>query len=156
MTKQDFMKRAIELSRIHMEQNHGGPFGAVIVKDGKIVGEGWNEVTSSNDPTAHAEVQAIRSACNNLNTFDLSGCEVYTSCEPCPMCLSALYWARVSKIYYANTKRDAAQIEFDDDFIYQEIPKKLEERQIPMEQFLRDEALEVFKAWSQKLDKIEY
>lgn len=156
MSKNDFMKRAIELSKIHMEQNHGGPFGAVIVKDGKIVGEGWNQVTSTNDPTAHAEVQAIRSACLSLKNFDLSGCEVYTSCEPCPMCLSALYWARVSKIYYANTKADAAHIEFDDDFIYQEIPKPLEERMIPMEQLLRDEALAVFRAWTEKTDKVEY
>lgn len=150
------MKRAIELSRIHMEQNDGGPFGAVIVRDGKVVGEGWNKVTSNNDPTAHAEVEAIRQACANLASFDLSGCEVYTSCEPCPMCLSALYWARVSKIYFANTKKDAAQIQFDDDFIYQEIPKPISARKIPMEQILRDEAWKVFESWSHKADKIEY
>lgn len=151
-----FMKRAIELSRIHMHNGEGGPFGAVIVKDGKIVGEGWNQVTSTNDPTAHAEVVAIRNACRELKTFDLTGAELYTSCEPCPMCLAASYWARISRIYFGNTREDAAQIEFDDDFIYTEIPKKHDERKIPMQQMLREEAFEVFKEWEVKADKIKY
>ena len=139
-----------------MEKGCGGPFGAIIVKDGKVIGEGWNKVTSSNDPTAHAEVEAIRAACKNLSNFDLSGAEIYTSCEPCPMCLSAIYWARLSKIYFANTKKDAAAIDFDDDFLYQEIPKDLSSRKIPTVQLLREEALKVFKAWEQKSDKISY
>ncbi len=149
------MFRAIELSKKNIEQG-GGPFGAVIVKNGAIVGEGANRVTASNDPTAHAEVVAIRNACQNLNTFDLSDCEIYTSCEPCPMCLSAIYWARISKIYFANTKKDAARIHFDDDFIYQEIPKAIQDRKIPMVQISRDEALKVFDLWDQKSDKIPY
>lgn len=154
-THEQWMARAIELSRKNIDQN-GGPFGAVIVKDGKIVGEGANRVTSSNDPTAHAEVVAIRQACQNLNTFDLSGCEIYTSCEPCPMCLSAIYWAHLSKIYFANTKKDAAEIHFDDDFIYQEIPKSPADRKIPMKQMLRDEAWKVFELWEEKTDKTPY
>ena len=152
----DYMKRAIELSKNNMEKGCGGPFGAIIVKDGKVIGEGWNKVTSSNDPTAHAEVEAIRDACKKLKNFDLSGAEIYTSCEPCPMCLSAIYWARLSKIYFANTKKDAAAIDFDDDFLYQEIPKELSSRKIPTVQLLREEALKVFKAWEQKSDKITY
>lgn len=156
MNQKDFMKRAIELSRTHMNQNEGGPFGAVIVKDGKIISEGWNQVSSTNDPTAHAEVQAIRKASQDLKSFDLSGAEIYTSCEPCPMCLSAIYWARLDKIYYANTRQDAAQIDFDDDFIYQEIPKPIEGRKIPMNQTSRDEALTVFKEWENKKDKTPY
>lgn len=151
-----FMKRAIELSRDHMHKGDGGPFGAVIVKDGKIIGEGWNRVTSTNDPTAHAEVTAIREACAKLKNFDLTGAELYTSCEPCPMCLSAVYWSRLSKIYFAATKQDAAASQFDDAFIYQEIPKKISDRKIPMEQLLRSEAQAVFKEWDQKADKIEY
>jgi len=154
--KKEFMKRAIELSREHMQKNHGGPFGAVIVKDGKIISEGWNQVFSINDPTAHAEVQAIRKAAQNIQNFDLTGAEIYTSCEPCPMCLSAIYWARISKIYYANTRKDAADIDFDDDFIYQEVPKPIEQRKIPMEQVLRPEAQEVFQEWQKKTDKIQY
>lgn len=150
------MKRAIELSRQHMQAGAGGPFGAVIVQNGKIVGEGWNSVTSSNDPTAHAEVTAIRNACANLNTFELKDAELYTSCEPCPMCLAATYWARIQKIYYANTRKDAAAIEFDDDFIYQEIPKEIADRSVPMVQFLQSEAIEVFKEWKNKADKIKY
>lgn len=150
------MKRAIELSRTHMNQNEGGPFGAVIVKDGKIISEGWNQVSSTNDPTAHAEIQAIRKASQDLKNFDLSGAEIYTSCEPCPMCLSAIYWARIEKIYYANTRQDAAQIDFDDDFIYQEIPKPIEDRKIPMVQISRGEALSVFKEWENKKDKTPY
>lgn len=149
------MKRAIELSRKNIEHG-GGPFGAVIVKNGKIIGEGFNKVTANNDPTAHAEVEAIREACRNLSVFDLSGAEIYTSCEPCPMCLSAIYWARLSKIYYANTKIDAAKIEFDDDFIYSEIPKSIADRKIPMTQMMHSEALQVFKAWETSSVKIKY
>jgi guanine deaminase len=156
MQTNEFMSRAIELSKRNMETNAGGPFGAVVVKDGKIIGEGWNQVTSTNDPTAHAEVQAIRNACKNLNTFDLNGAEIFTSCEPCPMCLSAIYWARLGKIYYANTKKDAAAINFDDDFIYQEIPKPYPQRSIPLVPLMREEALQIFKIWEQKVDKIPY
>lgn len=155
-TSKQYMKRAIELSRSNMESGKGGPFGAVVVMNGKVIGEGWNKVTSANDPTAHAEVEAIRAACKNLNTFDLSGAEIYTSCEPCPMCLSAIYWARISKIFFANTKKDAAKIQFDDDFIYQEIPKPRSARKIPMEQLMHDEALKVFESWEEKADKIHY
>lgn len=151
-----FMQRAIQLSLENMQKGAGGPFGAVIVKEGKIIGEGWNQVTSCQDPTAHAEVVAIRNACKSLNTFDLSGAEIYTSCEPCPMCLSAIYWARLGRIYYANNRKDAADIEFDDDFIYEEIPKAIEERKIPMQPLMREAALKVFQAWKQKEDKISY
>lgn len=139
-----------------MRANAGGPFGAVIVKNGKIIGEGWNQVTSTNDPTAHAEVVAIRNACKAASSFDLDGAEIYTSCEPCPMCLSAIYWARLKTIYYANDRKDAAAIQFDDDFIYEEIPKAITDRKIPMKQCCHDEALVVFKEWSQKQDRIEY
>ena len=156
LDKNDFMKRAIELSLINVASGNGGPFGAVIVQDGKIVGEGWNQVTACNDPTAHAEVEAIRNACKYISNFDLSGAEIYTSCEPCPMCLAAIYWARISKIYFANTKKDAAQIAFDDDFIYSEIPKKNDERKIPLEQIMRLEAQKAFSAWQAKEDKIKY
>lgn len=155
-SQQQFMKRAIELSRVHMLKGVGGPFGAVIVKDGKIVAEGWNQVTSTNDPTAHAEVTAIRNACKALNTFDLAGAELYTSCEPCPMCLSAAYWARVAKIYFAGTREDAARSQFDDDFIYKEIPKAIGERSIPMVQLMNAEANAVFREWDQLADKIRY
>jgi tRNA(Arg) A34 adenosine deaminase TadA len=151
-----FMKRAIELSREHMNLNQGGPFGAVVVKDGRIISEGWNNVTSSNDPTAHAEVTAIRQACAKLNTFDLHGCEIYTSCEPCPMCLAAIYWARIGKIFFANTRRDAASIQFDDEFLYHEINIPLEQRKIPMIQIDRSEAITVFEEWVKKPDKIQY
>lgn len=150
------MKRAIELSSEHMEAGHGGPFGAVIVKDGKIISEGWNQVLSTNDPTAHAEVQAIRKASQNLGCFDLSGAVIYTSCEPCPMCLSAIYWARLDKIYYANTRQDAANINFDDDFIYQEVPKPIEKRKISMQQLMHTEANQVFKNWQKKENKTLY
>jgi guanine deaminase len=153
--REKWMARAIELSRKNIELG-GGPFGAVIVKDGKIIGEGSNKVTVTNDPTAHAEVVAIREACRHLSTFDLAGSEIYTSCEPCPMCLSAIYWARLSKIYFANTKVDAANIQFDDEFIYQEIPKPIKDRKIPMAQLLRNEALKVFEMWDQKVDKVKY
>jgi len=151
-----FMLRAIELSKASVYSGKGGPFGCVIVKDGKIVGEGNNQVTSTNDPTAYAEVVAIRDACKNLNSFQLDGCEIYTSCEPCPMCLGAIYWARPDKIYYANTREDAQQIGFDDSFIYEEIPLEIARRKIPMIALERAAALEVFKAWQQKTDKKEY
>ncbi len=150
------MKRAIELSKLNVETRGGGPFGAVVVLDQKIIGEGWNKVTLTNDPTAHAEVEAIREACKNLNNFELAGAEIYTSCEPCPMCLSAIYWARLSKIYYANTRADAAAIQFDDEFLYQEIPKDLKSRKISMQQVCRDEALKVFDIWNHKIDKVRY
>lgn len=136
--------------------NGGGPFGAVIVKDGKIVAEGSNCVTLNNDPTAHAEVTTIRKACTALNTFDLSGCEIYTSCEPCPMCLSAIYWARIERIYYGCDKVDAKNIGFDDSFIYEQIELKPELRSIPSSQVLHTEALEAFRMWTDKEDKIEY
>ncbi|MFN7728153.1 MAG: nucleoside deaminase [Bdellovibrio sp.] len=155
-SKKIYMREAIRLARENMLKGHGGPFGAVIVKSGQIIGRGWNKVTSANDPTAHAEVEAIRQACQNLGTFELSGAEIYTSCEPCPMCLSAIYWARLDRIYFANTRTDAAQILFDDDLLYQEIQKKIEDRKIPMVALLRDEALGVFAEWQKKSDKISY
>jgi guanine deaminase len=150
------MRRAIALSKTNVESLKGGPFGAVVVKNGKVIGEGTNLVTTNNDPTAHAEVEAIRQACKNLKTFDLTGAEIYTSCEPCPMCLSAIYWARIDKIYFANTREDAANIQFDDNHIYEEIPKPLEERQIPAEQVLHDEAQEVFRMWEKSTGKVRY
>lgn len=150
-----YMREAIDLS-INNIDNDGGPFGAVIVKDGKIIARGVNRVTSNNDPTAHAEVNAIREASKVLGTFDLSGCEIYSSCEPCPMCLGAIYWAHIDKLYFANTKKDAKEIEFDDSFIYEEIDKPIEERRIPTKQIMREEALAAFKKWQGKSDKIEY
>ncbi len=150
-----FMQKAIDLS-IESVKNGGGPFGAVIVKDGKIISANSNSVTSSNDPTAHAEVNTIRDACKKLQTFDLEGCEIYTSCEPCPMCLGAIYWANISKIYFANTKTDAKNINFDDSFIYDEIEKPYSERKIPTIQIMREQALQAFKDWEQKEDKTEY
>ena len=157
MTELDkkFMSRAIELS-IENVAKGGGPFGAVIVKDGEIVAEGCNRVTANNDPTAHAEVSAIRAACQKLNNFKLTGCVIYTSCEPCPMCLSAIYWAGLDKIYYGNTKDDAKAIDFDDSFIYDEIAKPYAKRAIPIVGMMRDEALVGFRAWTDKEDKIEY
>jgi guanine deaminase len=151
-----FMKEAIRLSVTNVEEGHGGPFGAVVVKDGKIIGRGTNCVTKHNDPTAHAEVMAIREACKLLNTFQLNGCEIYTSCEPCPMCLGAIYWARPDKLYYANSKEDAAAIQFDDKFIYEEIEKPVDERKLFTQQILRDEALEAFEKWSRSTKKTEY
>ena len=150
-----FMLRAIELS-IQSAKSKGGPFGCVIVKDNQIVAEGHNQVTVNNDPTAHAEIVAIRNACKKLNDFFLKGCDLYTSCEPCPMCLSAIYWSHVDNIYYANTRMDAKDIDFDDSFIYSEFSKKIEDRKIPIKQMLRDEALKAFDIWSKKTDKIEY
>ena len=153
--KKKFMAKAIELS-INNANTIGGPFGSVIVKDNKIIAEGSNKVTFLNDPTAHGEVVAIREACKKLKTFDLSGCEIYTSCEPCPMCLSAIYWSRLDKIYYANTRDDAKNIDFDDSFIYLEIPKKIDDRKIKMTQMLRNDALKAFEIWDKKVDKIKY
>ena len=153
--KNKFMLKAIELS-IKSAETIGGPFGCVIAKDNKIIAEGSNKVTSTNDPTAHGEIVAIRKACLKLNTFNLSGCNLYSSCEPCPMCLSAIYWSRIDKIFYANTRSDAKNIDFDDSFIYSEINKKIEDRKIQMTQMLRDEALKAFKIWDNKLDKIKY
>ena len=150
------MRAAIQLSLSKMRANCGGPFGAVVVRQGKIVGRGWNQVTSTNDPTAHAEVSAIRDACKKLKTFQLDDCELYTSCEPCPMCLSAIYWARFKKVYYGNTRKDAARIEFDDDFLYRQVSLPIGKRSLPMKQLLRPEALEVFKAWKNKTDKVRY
>ena len=149
------MSRAIELS-IESVNNGTGPFGAVIVKNEKIIAEGSNKVTSTNDPTAHGEIVAIREACKQLNNFSLSGCELYSSCEPCPLCLSAIYWARINKIYYANTREDARKIDFDDSFIYSEIKKNIDERKIPMTQMMRDEALKAFELWDKKKDKVKY
>lgn len=150
------MRAAIQLSLAKMKANCGGPFGAVVVRQGKIIGRGWNQVTSTNDPTAHAEVSAIRDACKKLKTFQLDDCELYTSCEPCPMCLSAIYWARFKKVYYGNTRKDAAKIDFDDDLIYREVARPIAKRILPMKQLLRPEALEVFKAWKNKTDKVRY
>jgi tRNA(Arg) A34 adenosine deaminase TadA len=152
----EFMREAVRLSRVKMQAGQGGPFGAVVVRNGKIVARGWNKVTSSNDPTAHAEVTAIREACKKLKTFQLDDCELYTSCEPCPMCLSAIYWARFKKVYYANTRRDAAKIDFDDDLIYREVAQPISKRIIPMKQLLRGEAIKVFTEWKNKSDKIRY
>ena len=155
ISKNKFMLRAIELS-ISSANGTGGPFGCVIVKDDKIIAEGSNKVTFSNDPTAHAEIVAIREACKKLNTFNLSGCDLYASCEPCPMCLSAIYWSHVDNIFYANTREDAKKINFDDSLIYSEILKKNEDRKIPIKQMLRNEALKAFEIWNKKTDKIEY
>ena len=149
------MERAIELS-IQSVKSGGGPFGSVIVKNNKIISEGMNRVTKSNDPTAHGEIVAIRNACKNLGDFSLKGCELYTSCEPCPLCLSAIYWSRIDKVYYANTRNDAQKIDFDDSFIYSEIMKKIEQRKIPMKQQLRDKALEAFRLWLRTENKVKY
>ena len=154
--KKEFMDAAIQMAIEGVRSGQGGPFGAVVVKDDVIVGRGNNRVTSTNDPTAHAEVVAIRDACNNLGTFQLEGCEIYTSCEPCPMCLGAIYWARPSKLYYGCNKHDAAEINFDDDFIYKEIAIDNEKRKIPFIPYMRDEALASFKAWTDKDDRIAY
>lgn len=151
-----FMREAIRLSIDNVESGAGGPFGAVVVKDGEIIGRGANQVTASNDPTAHAEVVAIREACRHLDSFQLQGCEIYCSCEPCPMCLGAIYWARPDKIYYANTKEDAAAINFDDQHIYEELDRPLEIRKLPAIQLLRDEAQVAFRKWSESTDKEEY
>jgi guanine deaminase len=151
-----FMARAIQLSLDNVVSGHGGPFAAVIVKDGKIVAEGVNRVTATNDPTAHAEVTAIREACAKLGAFELTGCEIYTSCEPCPMCLGAIYWARLARIYFGNLASDAAKIGFDDSFIYREFTQDVARRSIPMIPMMREQALAAFRAWQGKQDKIPY
>ena len=156
MSHENYMREAIKLAEAGMAAGHGGPFGCVIVRSGKIVGRGNNRVTSTNDPTAHAEVTAIREACAALKTFQLDDCELYTSCEPCPMCLSAIYWARIPRVYYGNTRADAAAIGFDDDFIYQQIPLAPDQRTIAMKPLLRDEAQGAFREWAAKADKVRY
>ena len=151
-----FMQEAVRLSIANVTEGKGGPFGAIVVKDGKIIARGANSVTSTNDPTAHAEVVAIRIACDTLKTFQLDGCDIYTSCEPCPMCLGAIYWARPARLFYANSKEDAAAIKFDDKFIYEEIAKPITERKLFTKQLLRDEALEAFVKWSESILKTDY
>jgi guanine deaminase len=156
MSHEKFMQRALDIALERMRANMGGPFGAVIVRDGEIVAEGWNEVTSTNDPTAHAEVVAIRRACARLDTFNLSDCEIYASCEPCPMCLGAIYWARFRTLYYANTREEAAQIGFDDEFIYREIPLSPAVRSIPGVHLRTPLSHVPFAEWAAKPDKIKY
>jgi len=158
MTEKDkeFMRRAIRLAQNGIDSNQGGPFGAIVVRNGEIVAEGCNQVTSTNDPTAHAEVVAIRNACEKLGSFQLDDCVIYTSCEPCPMCLGAIYWARPAQVFYGCTREDAAEIGFDDQFIYDEIKKTIDERQLRIINFLREEALVVFENWANKPDKTEY
>ena len=151
----EFMLRAIKLS-IESVKTGGGPFGSVIVRDNKIISEGFNKVTTTNDPTAHGEIVAIREACKKLNNFNLSGSELYSSCEPCPMCLSAIYWGRIDKVYYANTRKDAQEIDFDDSLIKSEFKKNIDKRKIPMIQIMRNEALKAFELWDKKSDKIKY
>lgn len=153
---QQFMKAAIEAARQGMDKNLGGPFGAVIVRNDEIISSGSNHVTSELDPTAHAEIVAIRAACHKLKDFSLRGCEIYTSCEPCPMCLGAIYWARLDKIYFAATRSDAATINFDDHFFYEEIKKDLPNREVPMIQLMHNESVQVFRAWAAKTNKIHY
>tara|TARA_X000000368_G_scaffold385154_1_gene344255 strand:- start:176 stop:643 length:468 start_codon:yes stop_codon:yes gene_type:complete len=155
MNSDFFMQKAIELS-IKNIHNNGGPFGCVIVKNNKIISEGVNGVTQNNDPTAHAEIVAIRNACKKLNTFDLSGCELYTSCEPCPMCLSAIYWSHIDLVYYGNSRENAAEIQFDDKFIYDEMKKDINERKIPLKQILKDEAIKAFDLWAETENKTKY
>jgi guanine deaminase len=156
MTNEDFMQRALDLALERVRANEGGPFGAVIVRGGAIVAEGWNEVTSTNDPTAHAEVVAIRRACAKFGTFNLSDCEIYASCEPCPMCLGAIYWARFRALYYANTREEAAQIGFDDEFIYREMPLAPSARAIPGVHLRTSQSDLPFAEWNAKPDKIKY
>ena len=151
-----FMREAIRLSEENVRSSNGGPFGVVIVKDGVIISTGVNEVTRHNDPTAHAEINAIRAACRVLGTFSLEGCEIYSSCEPCPMCLGAIYWARPSALFFANTQQDAAAIQFDDQFIYQEIARSHADRRLPTYQMLRDEALQAFQLWKDDETKLAY
>ncbi|MEO9966522.1 MAG: nucleoside deaminase [Reichenbachiella sp.] len=158
MTPEDkaFMQAAIKMSEDNVISGNGGPFGAVVVKNGKIIGRGFNRVTATNDPTAHAEIMAIREACAHLKNFQLENCEIYTSCEPCPMCLGAIYWARPAKIFYANSKEDAADINFDDQFIYEELERPIEKRRLFTQQMMRDEALQAFKLWADSTKKIDY
>jgi tRNA(Arg) A34 adenosine deaminase TadA len=155
-TEHYFMVKAIELAREGMQSNAGGPFGCIVVKDGVIVGKGSNKVTSTNDPTAHAEVVAIRDACHNLNTFQLDGCDIYTTCEPCPMCMGAIYWARPRKVYFAGNRFDAAHAGFDDSMIYEELNKEFDQRKIPVLNLGREEAIKLFQEWIDKPDKINY
>jgi guanine deaminase len=154
--RKQFMREVIRLSIENVQSGKGGPFAAIVVKDGTIIARGTNIVTSALDPTAHAEVVAIRNSCKILGTFQLKGCEIYTSCEPCPMCLGAIYWARPERVFYGNTKQDAADINFDDSSIYEELSKKIGDRSIPMVQILQEEAITAFKVWKEKSDKIEY
>ena len=151
-----FMRAAIRLSIENIKNGNAGPFGTVIVKNGEILASGVNKVTQSNDPTAHAEIVAIRNACEKMGSFQLDGCEIYCSCEPCPMCLGAIYWARPDRIYFANTKKDAADINFDDNFIYDELDVPIKQRKLPTIQLLRDEAQKAFKQWRESTEKIEY
>ena len=153
--KNEFMTRAIELS-IESINKGGGPFGSLIVKSNKIISEGFNQVTTTNDPTAHGEIVAIRNSCKILKSFSLEGCELYTSCEPCPMCMSAIYWARIKSVYYANTRNDAKKIDFDDSLIYEQLTKNIKERKIRMIQLMRNEALKAFELWDKKKDKVKY
>ena len=153
--KNEFMSRAITLS-IESVYKGGGPFGSLIVKDNKIISEGFNQVTSTNDPTAHGEIVAIRNSCKILNSFSLKDCDLYTSCEPCPMCMSAIYWARIDNVYYANTRDDAKKIDFDDSLIYEQLTKSIKERKIRMTQLMRNEALKAFELWDKKTDKVKY
>ncbi|MDB5359190.1 MAG: guanine deaminase [Rhodospirillales bacterium] len=156
MSAEIFMRRAIALSVEQAQSGAGGPFGAVIVKDGRIIAEGANRVTASHDPTAHAEIVAIRNACAALHDFSLAGCEIYTSCEPCPMCLAAIYWARLDRIHYGNGRTDAARVGFDDAFLYDEIPLPLDQRSIPIDQLLHEEAIAAFTTWEETMDKVHY
>jgi guanine deaminase len=156
MKNETFMDEAVKLSRQKMMANEGGPFGAVVVKNGEIIGRGWNKVTSTNDPTAHAEISAIRDACEKLGDYSLKGCEIYSSCEPCPMCLTAIYWARMDKLYFAADRKDAAKAGFDDAFFYEQVCMPPKERTLSMEQINRDKALEVFQEWETKEDKFDY
>lgn len=152
----EFMKKAIALATDNVISGRGGPFGAVIVRDGRIIASGVNLVTASNDPTAHAEVSAIRAACQALGRFQLTGCDVYTSCEPCPMCLAAIYWARCARIYYGNSAADATDVGFDDSFLYAEMKKPINERAVPIERLLSDEAIESFEAWKKQSNRVDY
>lgn len=156
MSENKFMKRAVALSLEKMRADQGGPFGAVIVREGEIIAEGWNQVTSTNDPTAHAEIVAIRRACDALGLFNLQDCDIYTSCEPCPMCLGAIYWARLRRVYFANTRADAAKIGFDDEFIYREIATEIQARTIPSQQMESADAQRAFREWTENPDKTRY
>ncbi|MGP0088376.1 MAG: nucleoside deaminase [Xanthobacteraceae bacterium] len=156
MSNVAFMQRAVALAREKMHENNGGPFGAVIVRNGEIIAEGWNQVTSTNDPSAHAEVVALRQACARLKAFNLPDCDIFASCEPCPMCLGAIYWARLRRIYYANTRQDAAKIGFDDELIYQEIGRPPASRSIPAIQLMTPDADRPFSEWASKSDKVKY
>jgi tRNA(Arg) A34 adenosine deaminase TadA len=151
-----FMQEAVKCSHYAIDNKIGGPFGCVIVRDNQIIARAWNTVTTTNDPTAHAEVNCIRKACQELNDFKLDGCSLYTSCEPCPMCLAAIYWARIEKIYFGNSRIDAANIDFDDNFLYEEIKTPNEERKIPIVQIGREDAIKAFEKWGRSQDKVEY